>query len=53
MWDDQLKTAAEAKTEFLRSVAEEGLVGAIPGEPVQSIEAHMLGDADTAVITMA
>lgn len=34
VWDDQFETAAEAKAEFLRSVAEEGLVGAISDEPV-------------------
>ncbi|MDX2309618.1 MAG: hypothetical protein NW216_15375 [Hyphomicrobium sp.] len=34
VWDDQFETAAAAKAEFLRSVAEEGLVGAISGEPV-------------------
>jgi hypothetical protein len=28
-----LETATDAKAEFLRSVAEEGLVGAISGEP--------------------
>lgn len=32
--DDQFETAADAKAEFLRSVAEEGLLGAISGEPV-------------------
>lgn len=34
VWDDQFETDAAAKSEFLRSVAEEGLVGAIAGEPV-------------------
>lgn len=34
VWDDQFETAADAKAEFLRSVSEEGLVGAISGEPV-------------------
>ena len=33
VWDDQFDTAAAAKAEFLRSVAEEGLVGVISGEP--------------------
>lgn len=31
--DDQFESAAAAKAEFLRSVAEEGLVGFISGEP--------------------
>ncbi|MBY0224985.1 MAG: hypothetical protein K2Q28_04195 [Hyphomicrobium sp.] len=34
VWDDQFETAADAKAEFLRTVAEEGLVAAISGEPV-------------------
>lgn len=34
VWDDQFETAADAKAEFLRSIAEEGLLGAIAGEPV-------------------
>jgi uncharacterized protein len=34
VWDDQFETAAAAKAEFLRSVAEEGLVGTLSGEPV-------------------
>ena len=29
VWDDEFDTAAAAKAEFLRSVAEEGLVGVI------------------------
>ena len=34
VWDDQFETAAAAKAEFLRCVAEEGLLGTIAGEPV-------------------
>jgi hypothetical protein len=33
VWDDEFDTAAAAKTEFLRSVAEEGLVGVISEAP--------------------
>jgi hypothetical protein len=32
VWDDEFETAAAAKAEFLRSVAEESLVGVISGE---------------------
>ena len=33
VWDNQFETAAAAKSEFLRSVTEEGLVAIISGEP--------------------
>ena len=34
VWDDQFDSAEAAKAEFLRSVAEEGLIGVMTGEPV-------------------
>jgi len=34
VWDDQFDSAATAKAEFLRSVAEDGLIGVTTGEPV-------------------
>jgi hypothetical protein len=33
VWDDEFISAAAAKAEFMRSVAEEGLVAVISGEP--------------------
>lgn len=34
VWDEQFETATAARAEFLRSVAEEGLLGTLSGEPV-------------------